>query len=222
MGKYATIIFDLDGVLIEHDYSKECEKICEILNIPFNKDLENEYYHFWSNFNNIFVNKRMSEGIFIEKFEEYVDYFKLYGISGASFFNALSNNDSTIVKRHNYENLLENLRESGLRIVALTDWFYNKQISVLRDLGYLDYFDAIYTFDNWYMKPDIRAINRIISGKNPDNYILVGDSLVADIACANIAKVKSVWYNESGKKNDTIFVPNYEINDLEKLLEIIE
>ncbi len=221
MSEYTTVIFDLDGVLIEHDFTNECKNICKILGIPYDNNLEEEYYNFWNNFNDIFKNIRMTRDSFMEKFEEHVEYFKLYGIYGNAFFNAFNDND-TVVKRHNYASLLETLSNRGLKIVALSDWFYKVQTQILKKLGYLEYFDSIYTLDGWYTKPDIRAIQRIIAGKDPKNYIFIGDSLVSDIACANASGVKSIWYNMNGKKNDTKYVPDYEVNNLEHILEIIK
>lgn len=223
MSEYTTIIFDLDGVLIEHDYTNECQNLCKILDVPYDSKMEEEYYNFWNNYTDIFKNVRMTRSSFMEKFEEYVEYFKLHGIYGTDIFNALNdNNNKTIVKRHNYVSLLENLSNRGLKIVALSDWFYKRQAQILKKLEYLEYFDSIYTFDNWYTKPDIRAMQRIISDKNPKNYIFVGDSLVSDIACANVSGVKSIWYNKNGKKNDTKYVPDYEVNNLEHIIEIIK
>lgn len=222
MKSYITLIFDLDGVLIEHDYSNECINLCKKFGIPYEKSLEEEYYGFWCRFNELFNGKIINKAVFMEKFEEFVDYFKLYGIYGSDFFEGFDESGlSTIVKRHDYSVLLNKIKEKGLKIVALSDWFYERQVQVLSELGYLDYFDRVYTFDDWYMKPDIRAIKRVIGSNDPKDYILVGDTLSADIACANKANVDSIWFNEKGKINTTIYKPDYQIDDLQKILEII-
>lgn len=51
--------------------------------------------------------------------------------------------------------------------------------------------------------------------------LLVGDSLTADILGANLAGIRSCWFNPKGKKNGGEAKPDFEIRRLEELRRIL-
>lgn len=215
-----TIIFDLDGVLIEHDYTDEAKKMCEALGIPYSSEIDEPWNNFWNDFYTNFKDKKVTIELVISNLLEYVEYFKIYGKSIDELYEAIELKE-TIVKFHDYAPLLEKLQNKGYKIVSLTDWFYDRQTKVLDDLGYLDYFEKVYAFDNWYLKPDKRSVGRIIDNNDKDSFVIVGDSLIADVATGNNAGIKSIWFNQNNKVNNTSYTPDYEINDLNQLLDIL-
>lgn len=219
---YSTVIFDLDGVLIEHDMHNEAKRLCKKLGVPYDDNMEQQYKDFWANFSKTFKNKKMTKELFAKGLEETIDAFKIHGKFGLMLYENLKSNDK-IVKRHDYTNLLEEIKNKGKKLVALSDWFYDDQVRKLKELGYLDFFEEIYTFDDWYAKPDIRSIERIIKkGADTGSYIMIGDSLACDIAVSNKAGITSIWYNEGNlQKNNTEYKPDYQISSLYEMLEII-
>ena len=116
---------------------------------------------------------------------------------------------------------MHHLNVANIRLYVLTDWFYKSQVKVLKSFGYLEYFSRVFTWDNWYAKPDERAMLRCIGNEDPSDFIFVGDSILADVLCANLTGVTSVWFNPNNKENTTDIQPNYTITDMLELLEII-
>ena len=52
--------------------------------------------------------------------------------------------------------------------------------------------------------------------------LIVGDSLTSDMQGGNNAGILCCWYNPTGKENNTGLRIDYEINDLQKILDIID
>lgn len=52
--------------------------------------------------------------------------------------------------------------------------------------------------------------------------LFVGDSLTSDIAGANAAGMKSCWLNRFHRKNESGYVPNFEISSLKEVEEVLK
>ena len=52
--------------------------------------------------------------------------------------------------------------------------------------------------------------------------LIIGDSLTSDMQGGNNAGILCCWYNPTGKENNTGLRIDYEINDLQKILDIID
>ena len=51
--------------------------------------------------------------------------------------------------------------------------------------------------------------------------VIVGDSLTSDIPGGINYGIDTIWYNPKRKKNNSLYVPTYEIDTLEKLYDIL-
>ncbi len=58
-------------------------------------------------------------------------------------------------------------------------------------------------------------------GAKKEECLMIGDSLLSDVAGATGFGMDSCWYNPKGQKNETEFLPTYEIKELNELLEIL-
>ncbi len=70
--------------------------------------------------------------------------------------------------------------------------------------------------------PFFEAMFAQIPEKDPKRMIIVGDSLTSDMKGGNLAGIPSVWYNPRKSENHTDAVPDYEIQNLWELLDILE
>ena len=59
------------------------------------------------------------------------------------------------------------------------------------------------------------------AGLEPSEILMVGDSLVSDIAGAREAGIDSVWYNPYSLENLSKISADYEIEDLHELAGIL-
>ncbi len=88
--------------------------------------------------------------------------------------------------------------------------------------GLLPCFEGVYVSDDiGYDKPDSRFFKECLgrSGLAPQDVLMIGDSLEADIAGAGRCGMDTCWYNPRGAQGGGI--PNYTIVDLLQLVEIL-
>ncbi len=73
-------------------------------------------------------------------------------------------------------------------------------------------------------KPDASIFQHVVAQCNVtvDEAIMVGDNLMTDILGASRVGMRSVWINRENKERAEGSTPTYEIDDLEKLLPILE
>ena len=82
---------------------------------------------------------------------------------------------------------------------------------------------VVFSQDVGVEKPN-PAIFEVALGKmgcGAEELIHVGDSLESDVAGANAIGAVSVWLNREGVENDTFIIPDFEINTLTELLDLI-
>ncbi|MHA2313441.1 MAG: HAD family hydrolase [Candidatus Thorarchaeota archaeon] len=96
----------------------------------------------------------------------------------------------------------------------------------LEELGIVSYFDSlIFSNEIGVRKPDPR-IFRIALGKlgtTPDHTVHVGDELMSDVLGAKNVGIRAIWVNRSKEQiQEGIPKPDYEIDDLTGLIEILD
>jgi 2-haloacid dehalogenase len=96
-------------------------------------------------------------------------------------------------------------------------------IEIIRASGVT--FEAIITSDQVKCyKPDRKIFEVILKkmGLKPNEVIMVGDSLIADVAGAKNSGIYSVWVNRTGKMiNNGLPAPDWEIQNLNELLNLV-
>ena len=215
-----TIIFDLDDTLIRHDRSDETKFLAEYLNICYSEDFSIAFYDAMESIRKPFIGKKITKKKIASYFDKKIPMLAENGLNGDMLIKAMES-CSINIRDSSVDRILHHLNVANIRLYVLTDWFYKSQVKVLKSFGYLEYFSRVFTWDNWYAKPDERAMLRCIGNEDPSDFIFVGDSILADVLCANLTGVTSVWFNPNNEENTTDIQPNYTITDMLELLEII-
>lgn len=87
------------------------------------------------------------------------------------------------------------------------------------------YFSHIYISEEMgIIKPERAFFARILNEqgiKNAEECLMVGDSLTSDIAGAASAGIHTCWFNPDHRQTSSPIVPDYEIADLRKLLDLL-
>lgn len=214
-----TVIFDLDDTLIRHDRLDETKYLSEYLDISDTNRFSAAFYESLSNIKTIFLGRKVTREKIASYFEETIPALRENNIKGETLIEAMEES-SINIRDKSVDRTLHHLQVAGIRMFVLTNWFYSSQANVLKNFGYLDYFSRIFSWDDWYAKPDKRAILRCIGANNPKDFILVGDSLYDDVLCAKMAGVTSVWFNPNHNSNISKIHPDYVISDMLDLLDI--
>jgi len=96
---------------------------------------------------------------------------------------------------------------------------------VLEDYGLLDYFEVtIFSDETGVYKPNPSVFQFALKKLKvkPENTIHVGDLLLTDIKGARDCKIKSVWINDNKQPPHPEIIPDFEIQDLYEVVNIIK
>ena len=218
-----TFFFDADDTIIDH---KECEK--QALEYLF-RNIEIEYKDEYQNifrpldrklWDDAIFNKSLVEKedipeyrfqVFFNKIQiKYTDYKK----ANELFQEGLSKS-SAIIK--NADIIMEYLYKRNYDLFVVTNGLVKLQKTRIINSKIATYIkDIIVSEEVGEAKPNPKIFNSLLKKHNinPDNVVMVGNSLKKDVVGAKNAKIKSIWYNKNGKINELGIFPDYEIRDL--------
>lgn len=208
-----TVCFDIDCTLVNHSLEQE---YMLLRNLGFEPDEEfrNQVWYFWDN-----VAKKLQNGKPVEKeqiyiaAEEMIPYLRKINLSGEEWYKLQSELDTPALIDGAYE-ILEYLQNEGYFIVASTNAFVSDQMSVLKNLNILQFFDRIHGWDTVCAKPHRKSLFGLISIHSADSIVFIGDSVYTDIHLANKVGVKSIGYNLKYGQWQKHIKPTVHINDL--------
>ena len=115
---------------------------------------------------------------------------------------------------------LEYLKDKGYQLCIFTNGFLKEQTENIKQHGLYEYFERIYAWDGYYAKPDERSVIRALGGTDPQNNIMVGDSLTNDIAPAKALGIYTVGINTSQNEHEGV-IPDMVIETLSELKTIL-
>lgn len=229
MARFDTILWDVDGTLL--DFAAAEEAAIRSLFADFGLGLCTEamlarYSEINRNYWRALERGEMSKPeILTRRFE---DFFAAEGLAGppAAEFNAAYQRrlGDTVVYRDGSDKLVASLR-GRFRQYAVSNGTVAAQTRKLARSGFDKLMDGIFLSERiGYEKPATEffdAVFREIGEDKRPRAIIAGDSLTSDIAGANRAGIASCWYNPGGARNDAGVKPDYEIKDLNEILDIL-
>lgn len=233
MGKFKYILWDIDGTVLNFEAAERVavRKGFKDFNLG---ECTDEMLASYSEINKVYwqrlERKELTKPeILVMRFR---DFFVKYGIDAtvADAFNAQYQVDlgDTICFNDNAYELICELNKSYVQYAASngTAVAQNKK---LNRSGLKEVFEACFISDEiGHEKPTVEffdAVFKTISDRygsfSKDEVIIIGDSLTSDIRGGNNAGIKACWYNPKHEINTSDAVPDYEIDDLNKIVELL-
>lgn len=227
---YKYLLWDIDDTLIDFKSSekmaiKSCFKQFDVVltdeDIAIYSEINRNYWE-------LLVQNKIEKSIILyRRFEDFVRYLSLDNID-CKAINTLYQDrlgDYAVMIDYAYEVCAK--FKNNKKQYAITNGTVVAQNKKLLKTGLSEVFDAVFISDEvGYEKPDARFFQYVFSeipNFNPEEAIIIGDSLSSDIAGANNAKIDCCWFNPKGNVNENTSIKiNYEIATLKELLEIIE
>ena len=228
MYKFTTILWDVDGTLLDFLYSQriaitKCFKsigrnITEEQIVRYSQ-INDEY---WKKLELGQVTKeQLLTGRFSTLFEEYgiegvdVEAFRQeYQLHLGSVFSFIDDS-LTIVKA----------LQTKVNQYVITNGVTSTQMSKLKLSGLAEAMDGLFISEQIGVpKPQKGFFDYCleqIEEKDKSKILIVGDSLSSDIKGGCLSGIPTCWYRPEGTKNTTEFVPNYEISDLHMIYDIL-
>lgn len=228
------IVFDLDNTLIDFQYTDAyaIECLFKNLGISFSKEDYDRYFQFqldyWYKFENTdqIIDPGEMERIDYVRSRLFQLFFQQHNISIEKGYELMQlYNQQLGVKNILFEYVDEVLKHlyQEYNLFIASNGPREAQIRKLKNTNIQQYFqDLITAEDCGYPKPKKQFFDSMIQrfSINPQETVLVGDSLTSDIAGANNNNIFSIWYNRNGINNTTLIKPNHEIRDLRELKRI--
>ena len=239
-----TIFFDLDDTLSDH---KECEKqglihVFEKIGTPY----KDEYQDIFRPLDRELWRTGIHNGKHIPSLEIPTYRFKiLFEEIGLAYDNYEEANlqfkigfASSAPLLDGAEELVKYLHEKGYLLCIVTNGLVELQTPRIHNSTIGKYISHIIVSEEVVAKPNPlifeTLLERIKTTQNawvsssdaerpaPDKVVMIGDRLDLDVLGAKNANIKSIWYNPKGFENDTDIVPDYEVNDLLQVIDVIK
>lgn len=123
------------------------------------------------------------------------------------------------------DQFLQELTERGYQIYAATNGVTYIQINRLLNSPIQTYFKDVFISEQMgTQKPSADFFEKIaeqIGCSDKSSFLMIGDSLTADIQGANNAGIDSVWYNPKNVANTSTAHPTYTVATYQELLELL-
>lgn len=229
MREFTTIYWDVDGTLLDFPYSQRCSlKQCFR---SVNRELTEEMIHRYSQINDSFwkrlelgeiTKEELLKGRFLQLFAEY----GIDGVDVTSFMKeyqeGLGNHyqfidDSLTVCKSLYGRVKQYVITNGVTV---------SQERKLKLSGLADMMEDIFISESvGAPKPQTEFFDYCLSHteeKDKTKILIVGDSLSSDIKGGIMAGIPTCWYRPDETVNDTEYVPDYEINDLHRIYDVLK
>ncbi|MCI5954038.1 MAG: YjjG family noncanonical pyrimidine nucleotidase [Lachnospiraceae bacterium] len=229
MKKFTTILWDVDGTLLDFLYSQKYA-ITKCFRTA-GRDITEEQIKRYSQINDDYWRRlelgeitkdQLLMGRFATLFEEYkikdIDlavFAKEYQEALGSVFSFIDDS-LTICKA-----LQEKVRQ-----YVITNGVTATQMNKLKLSGLAEAMDGIFISEQiGTPKPAKEFFDyclKHIEEKDKSKLLIVGDSLSSDIKGGVLSGIPTCWYRPEGAINDTPYHPDYEISDLHMLYDILE
>ena len=228
MSNFTTILWDVDGTLLDFIYSQRyaLTKCFHSIDREVNEEILNRYSEindsFWKRLELGEITKaQLLTGRFIQLFEEYgiqgvdVEAFREEYQDGLGSVYAYIDDSLTICKS----------LQGKVKQYVVTNGVTSTQFNKLKLSGFYDIMEKLFISEQiGAPKPHKEYFDYClahIEEKDKNKILLVGDSLSSDIKGGVNAGIPTCWYRPPGMKNTTEFKPTYEINDLHQIFDII-
>lgn len=228
MNKFTTILWDVDGTLLDFTYSQRYA-ITKCFR-TIGREITEEQIKRYSQINDDYWKRlelgeitraQLLTGRFATLFEEYEiqnvdleDFMREYQEALGSVFSYID--DSLTICR---------ALQGKVQQYVITNGVTSTQRNKLKLSGLAEVMDALFISEQIGTPKPGRAFFDYclehIQEKDKSKILIVGDSLSSDIKGGVLAGIPTCWYRPEGKANPTPYRPDYEISDLHMLYDII-
>lgn len=229
MPSYTDILFDADNTLF--DFTASSHLAFDDLLSHFGLKPDQDYYEIYRPINaSVWTKLEKKEMVMDEvKTQRWKLFWEALGLN----HDSKTSNDIYLDRLIHHCFLLEQTlsvlmdiqSHEGISSHIITNGMKESQRPRIKKLGIEEFFDTITVSDEiGFAKPDIRFFDHVfnlIKHNDKSRYLVVGDSLYSDIQGGINSGLATCWYNPTNKTNETDIKPDYEINDLSALIQII-
>lgn len=227
MKKYQTLLFDVDDTLLDFGAAEQeaLSLLFQEQNVSLTTNMVTRYkeinQRLWSDFEegkinrDEVVNTRFS--LLLKEYGKEVDGVLLE----ATYRKHLE--EGHLLIDGAFELISSLYKQYDLYIV--TNGVSKTQYRRLQDSGLNELFKDIFVSEDTGFQKPMKEFFDYVFAKIPhfsiQNTLIIGDSLSSDIKGGQLAGIDTCWYNPNKKENSTGIIPNYQIQKLDELYQIL-
>lgn len=222
-----TVLIDIDDTILSFTQSAKAAILCAAkdMQIAFTEDMVKHYFQLnemlWEDYENGEIER---DDIFEQRFPRVFAEFNI-NADGLEF-------EKRFQEHFKYEYVFVDGAKEILEYLApkynlyiVSNSTYDMQYCRLTSSGISDYFKNIFVSDKiGHQKPTkefFECCFKQIPDFNPEETIIIGDSLTSDIKGGNMAGIKTCWLNNKGILELKTIKPDYTILSLEEIKQIL-
>ncbi|MGF9767760.1 YjjG family noncanonical pyrimidine nucleotidase [Bacillus albus] len=228
MKKYKTLLFDVDDTLLDFQKAEKValRMLFEERGIPLTREVEAQY-------------KKINKSLW-DAFEEgEINRDEVVNTRFSILLKEYGEEVNGILFENNYRSYLEEgnqLMQGAFEFISqiqseydlyiVTNGISKTQDKRLRNAGLHPLFQGVFVSeDTGFQKPMKEYFDYVferIPNFAPEEGLIIGDSLSADIKGGYIAGIDTCWFNPEKKLNDSEIVPTYEVQNFEELYALLK
>lgn len=121
--------------------------------------------------------------------------------------------------------MLTDLKNYGYDLYVVTNGIKRVQIPRLADSHFAQFFSQIFISEEvGFQKPNKNFFDFVfenIEGSEPQNSLIIGDSLTSDVLGGINAGIDTIWFNPKNNKNLVKYKASYTVNNLFEINNIL-
>ncbi|WHY29206.1 YjjG family noncanonical pyrimidine nucleotidase [Bacillus wiedmannii] len=228
MKKYKTLLFDVDDTLLDFQKAEKMalRMLFEEKGIHLTSEIERQY-------------KKINKSLW-DAFEEgEINRDEVVSTRFSILFKEYGEEIDGILFENNYRSYLEegdqlmqgafefiNQIQSEYDLYIVTNGISKTQDKRLRNAGFHALFKDIFVSeDTGFQKPMKEYFDYVferIPNFSPEEGLIIGDSLSADMKGGYVAGIDTCWFNPEKKSNNGEIVPTYEVQNFEELYALLK
>ena len=228
MNRFTTILWDVDGTLLDFLYSQKYA-ITKCFH-TVGREITEEQIERYSRINEAFwkrhelgeiTREQLLSGRFRQLFQEY----DIRDIDLQSFQKEFEEALGSVVSHKDDSLTICKSLHGHVRQYVVTNGIAATQRNKLKLAGFLETMDGVFISEEIGVPKPGReffdyCLDRV-EEKDLSRILIVGDSLTSDIRGGIQAGIATCWYRPETAENDSPYRPDYEISDLHMIYEIL-
>lgn len=229
MGRFTTLLWDLDGTLLDFLYSQRIAvRQCFTL---FGREVTDEMISRYSQINDNYwkrleLGEVTKEELLVGRFRTFFEEYDVRGIDAASFCEAYQEALGEVYCYIDDSLQICQALKGKVRQYVVTNGSIDTQINKMKISGLYDVMDGLFISDEiGTPKPQRGFFDYCLERleeKDKSKILVVGDSLSSDVKGGVQAGIATCWFRPAGTENISGYHPDYEIEKLYEIFDVLE
>lgn len=228
MSRFSTLLWDLDGTLLDFLYSQRIavRQCFERLGRTVTDEMIARYSQINDNYwKRLELGEVTREELLTGRFGTLFAEYRIEGIDAAAFSQAYQEALGNVYCYIDHSIEICRALKGEVKQYVVTNGTSSTQRSKMERSGLCDVMDGLFISEEIGTPKPQRGffdycLERIIE-QDKTRILIVGDSLTSDIKGGVQAGIATCWFNAGGEANTSEYCPDYEIEDLHQIFAII-